>query len=416
MESAADLDAIDELRVFRERFTHSDSEPDLIYLDGNSLGRQPVEAKKVLELVVGAQWGERLIRGWNEGWLDIPLRVGNLIGELIGAAEGEVILAENTSVCLFKLAVAKLKAQPSRTTIITTSDNFPSDIQVLHSAALNAGLRHIVRVIDTELSDDPMAALCEALDDSTALVSLSHVSYRSGWRWDLAEVNQAATKTGSSVLWDFSHSVGAIPIDVAASKVEVAVGCTYKYLNGGPGAPAFMYVRSDQNDLINPISGWFGSQDPFTFDPSSPAASDITRFLTGTPHVVSAALIQPGVEMLLDAGIDSVYRKSVQLSDRFIQLCDEQLGSLGFEVRSPISHVNRGSHVALFHPDAQAVGLALINEASIIPDFRPPDILRFGFAPLYTRFADVDATVDRIRELVMGGAIQRWQDKNPIVP
>ena len=416
MKSASELDAADALAPFRNLFVHAAEESDLIYLDGNSLGRQPSAVGEVLERVVHDEWATRLIRGWNEGWLDISGSVGDLIGALINAQPGEVTLAENTSVCLYKVATAALKTRSDRTKLVTDSENFPSDIQILKSACSSAGHNHRLEVVDTSSGADPMAQLVAALDDSTALVSLSHVSYKSGWRWNLREVNELAETCGALVLWDFSHSVGAIPIDVATERVGLAVGCTYKYLNGGPGAPAFIYVSDDHPQLVNPVAGWFGSAAPFSFDPTSPPATGIERFLTGTPHVVSAALVEPGVQMLLDAGIRRVYEKSVALSERFIELSDQQLANFGFEVRSPRNSDQRGSHVALFHPYAQAVGLALINEQSVIPDFRPPDLLRFGFAPLYTSFADVDATVHRIVDVVASGGIDRWRDENPLVP
>ena len=416
MKSASELDAEDALAPFRNLFVHAAEESDLIYLDGNSLGRQPSAVGEVLERVVHGEWATRLIRGWNEGWLDISGSVGDLIGALINAQPGEVTLAENTSVCLYKVATAALKTRSDRTKLVTDSENFPSDIQILKSACSSAAHNHRLEVVDTSSGADPMGQLVAALDDSTALVSLSHVSYKSGWRWNLREVNELAETCGALVLWDFSHSVGAIPIDVATERVGLAVGCTYKYLNGGPGAPAFIYVSDDHPQLINPVAGWFGSAAPFSFDPTSPPATGIERFLTGTPHVVSAALVEPGVQMLLDAGIGRVYEKSVALSERFIELSDQQLANFGFEVRSPRNSDQRGSHVALFHPYAQAVGLALINEQSVIPDFRPPDLLRFGFAPLYTSFADVDATVHRIVDVVESGGIDRWRDENPLVP
>ena len=416
MKSATELDNADPLARFRDLFVHSSTESDLIYLDGNSLGRQPATVTDVLQRVVHQQWAERLIRGWNEGWLDVSRSVGDLIAQLLNAQPGEVILAENTSVCLYKVATAALTARPECTKLVTDSENFPSDIQVLESACVSAGTNCRVEMVDTTTSLDPVASLISAVDDSTALVSLSHVSYKSGWRWNLEEITEAAERRGALVLWDLSHSVGAVPIDVQTAGVGLAVGCTYKYLNGGPGAPAFIYVRSDQENLANPVAGWFGSKAPFGFDPSSPPATGIERFLTGTPHVVSGALIQPGVEMLLEAGMNRVYEKSVALSERFIQLCDERLTDAGFEVRSPRNPEQRGSHVALFHPSAQAVGLALIHEHSVIPDFRPPDLLRFGFAPLYTSFVDVDSTVDRIVEVIKDGGIDRWKNEDPVVP
>ena len=416
MISATELDAQDPLAGFRDRFVHNSSEPGLIYLDGNSLGRQPLAVADVVARVVDREWGDRLIRGWNEGWLEIADGVGDLIGEVLGARPGEVTLAENTSVCLYKAVVAALRERSPRHKVLTDDANFPSDIQILRSACRSAGSGQRVEVVETSATTDPAGALLDAIDESTAVVSLSHVAYRSGWRWDLKAVNRTARQAGALVVWDFSHSVGAIPIHVAAEGVDIAVGCTYKYLNGGPGAPAFIYVSSQQKGLSNPISGWFGSQKPFDFDHQSPPAKGIQRFLTGTPHVVSAALVQPGIELLLEAGMPRVYEKSVMLTERFIDLCDKQLAKFGFEIVTPLDSESRGSHVAVSHPEAQAVCLALLNEQSVIPDFRPPDLLRFGFAPLYISFADVDSTVKRIVDVVEGGGIDRWKDKTPLVP
>ena len=416
MISATELDAQDPLAGFRDRFVHNSSEPELIYLDGNSLGRQPLAVADVVARVVDREWGDRLIRGWNEGWLEIADGVGDLIGEVLGARPGEVTLAENTSVCLYKAVVAALRERSPRQKVLTDDANFPSDIQILRSACRSAGSGQRVEVVETSATTDPTGALLDAIDESTAVVSLSHVAYRSGWRWHLEAVNRAARQAGALVVWDFSHSVGAIPIHVAAEGVDIAVGCTYKYLNGGPGAPAFIYVSSQQKGLSNPISGWFGSQKPFDFDHQSPPAKGIQRFLTGTPHVVSAALVQPGIELLLEAGMPRVYEKSVMLTERFIDLCDKKLAKFGFEIVTPLDPESRGSHVAVSHPEAQAVCLALLNEQSVIPDFRPPDLLRFGFAPLYISFADVDSTVKRIVDVVEGGGIDRWKDKTPLVP
>ena len=235
MISATELDAQDPLAGFRDRFVHNSSEPELIYLDGNSLGRQPLAVADVGARVVDREWGGRLIRGWNEGWLEIADGVGNLIGEVLGARPGEVTLAENTSVCLYKAVVAALRERSPRQKVLTDDANFPSDIQILRSACRSAGSGQRVEVVETSATTDPAGALLDAIDESTAVVSLSHVAYRSGWRWDLKAVNRAARQAGALVVWDFSHSVGAIPIHVAAEGVDIAVGCTYKYLNGGPG-------------------------------------------------------------------------------------------------------------------------------------------------------------------------------------
>ncbi len=413
---AAGLDAADPLAGFRDAFVHAEDEPDLIYLDGNSIGRLPVASVALAAEVVEAQWGRRLIRSWNEGWFELPTRIGDRLAGLLGAAPGEVALADNTSVCLYKAAAAALEARPGRTRILTDDLNFPSDVQVLRAAARAAGTDHEVVVVPSDGVHGPLDGLLAELGDGgVALVSLSHVAYTSGWCWDLAAVTAAVHEAGALVLWDLCHSVGAVPMDLGAAEVDLAVGCTYKYVNGGPGSPAFLYVSADRPELVNPIAGWYGSDDPFAFAFDAGRAPDVTRFLTGTPPVLSTALVEPGVDLLLDAGMDRLRAKSVALTERFIALVDEHLVPRGFELRSPRDPDRRGSHVSLFHPDALAVDQALINEESVIPDFRPPNLLRFGFAPLYVRHTDVDEAVARTVRVVDGGGIDRWMDAKPVV-
>jgi kynureninase len=416
MSSSTDLDASDPLARFREEFVHSINEPGLIYLDGNSLGRLPKRSALAAADLINGQWGNRLIRGWNEGWFEIPNRVGDLIGELLGAHVGEVVLADNTSVCLFKAAVAALKAQPGRTQILTDDMNFPSDIQILRSAAECMGPEHTVEIIRTDGTCGSLESVRDHLGDQTALISLSQVAYKSGWLWDLSEVCKLAKNCGALSLWDLSHSVGAVPIDLAAADVDLAVGCSYKYLNGGPGAPAFIYVSQKTNLFSNPIAGWYGTENPFQFDFDAQPAAGAGGFITGTPPILSSALVASGVQITLEAGIDRIRAKSVALTQRFVELVNEHLVSYGFQVASPLDATNRGSHVSLFHPEAQAVGQALIHEESVIPDFRPPDLLRFGFTPLYTRYADVDETIERLQRVCETGAIKRWRDVNPLIP
>jgi len=418
--TAAELDAVDPLAGFRNEFVHGETEADLIYLDGNSLGRPARRSVEAARALVDQQWPGRLIRGWNEGWFEIPHRIGDRIAELVGASSGEVVLADATSVCLYKAAVAALGARPDRTRIITDDQNFPSDVQVLRAAARTVGPDHDVVVVPTDgvhaSLDGVRGALAGDAGGGPALLALSQVSYRSGWCWDLAEATAVAHDAGALVLWDLCHSVGAVPIDLATANVDLAVGCTYKYLNGGPGSPAFIYVSARLPQLVNPIVGWYGSDDPMGFDFDAEPALDASRFLTGTPPVLSSSPVGPAVDLMLEAGIDRLRAKSVAMTERFIALVDEYLAPLGFEVRSPRDFERRGSHVSLSHPEAQAVGQALLHEESVVPDFRPPDFLRFGFAPIYLRFADVDEAVARIMRVVEGGGIDRWRDSVPIVP
>ncbi len=309
---ACELDEADELKPFRDRFCFSD--PALVYLDGNSLSRLPSATRTRAERVVAHEWGERLIRSWNEHWIDLPLRVGAKIARLVGAEADEVLVADSTSVNLFKLAIAALRLCPGRTRIISDELNFPSDLYALASAAALAGPEYqleIVRSPDGLIV--PLGSLVDAIDATTALVALSHASFKSGYVHDMAGVTARAHAAVALVLWDVSHSVGVLPLSFRDAAVDLAVGCTYKYLHGGPGAPAFLYVRRDLQDRFdNPNAGWFGHRDPFGFAPHYYPAAGLRRFLTGTPSVVSLALIEPGVDLVLEAGIDRVRAKSTR--------------------------------------------------------------------------------------------------------
>ena len=420
LEPAAAIDAADPLAGFRDEFVHADDEPDLIYLDGNSLGRQSLRSAAAVVEALEVQWGRRLIRGWNEGWFELPRRVGDQIADLVGASPGEVVLADSTSVSLYKAALAALGARPSRTRILTDDLNFPSDVQVLRAVAAVAGPDHEVVVVGSDGVHGPIDAIRAELEadggDRVALVSLSHVAYRSGWCWDLAEVTALSHDHGALMLWDLCHSVGAVPIDLTAAEADLAVGCTYKYMNGGPGSPAFLYASARLPELVNPVAGWYGSDEPMGFDFDAGRALGVDRFLIGTPPILSTVPVGPAVDLLLEAGMDRLHAKSVALTERFIALVDQWLVPLGFEVWTPRDPTQRGSHVSLRHPEARAVGQALIHEESVIPDFRPPNLLRFGFAPLYVRHTDVDEAVARTVRVVNGGGIDRWRDAKPVVP
>ncbi|MDG2352255.1 MAG: kynureninase [Acidimicrobiales bacterium] len=409
-----ELDAADELASFRAQFVIED--PDLIYLDGNSLGRLPKKTKELAQEIVSEQWGSRLIRSWNERWLEDTVRIGDKVGVVVGAKPGEVVLADSTTVCLFKAAVSALLSKPTRSVILTDDQNFPSDIQALKAAASTVSRDHKVVVIESNGLEAPVEALLGAIDETVALVSLSQVSYRSGCCWDLSTITQKAHQVGAKVLWDLSHSVGVVPIDLRKDEIDLAIGCTYKYLNGGPGAPAFIYISENCHDLINPIAGWYGSRDPFGFDPDSQPQNDNRRFLTGTPPLVSTLLIEPGVDLVIEAGVNNIRSKSVALSERFLFKAEKELLPLGFSVASPVEHKKRGSHLSFSHDSAKAIGQALINEQATIPDVRPPDLVRFGFAPLYTTFGEIEESIDRVKEVISGGGISRWKDAMPVVP
>jgi kynureninase len=412
---ARERDREDPLARFRAEFVVADEE--LIYLDGNSPGRLPKRAEALAAKAVREEWGGRLIRGWNEGWVDAPRRVGDKLGRLLGASAGEVVVSDSTSVNLFKLAVAALKAREGRPGIVTDERNFPSDLYVLDGAArlLGGGRRVVVVPARDGISVDP-ADFAAAIGPDTALVSLSHVAYRSGFLHDMREVTEIAHRAGALVLWDVSHSAGVVPIDFEASGVDLAVGCTYKHLNGGPGAPAFLYVRRDlQASLENPIPGWFGREAPFTFAPDFAPASGVERFLVGTPPILSLAAAEAGVDLALEAGVEAARAKSVAMG-RFLEGCwRTQLESLGVVLRSPREPERRGSHLSFGHPEALAIDRALIEEMNVIPDFRPPDVIRFGFAPLYNSFEDLFEGVIRFRRVLDEDLWRRQLGDRPVV-
>jgi kynureninase len=400
-ERALSLDRDDPLAAYRERFVISDES--LIYFDGNSLGRLPRNVASRVNSVVEAEWGTSLIRGWNQGWWDSPARVGEKIGALLGAAEGQVVVSDQTSIDLFKLASAALRLRPGRTRIITDSLNFPSDLYILQGLDSLLGDRHqIIRVGSGDGDITPDLASLEAnLDDAVALVTLSHVTFKSGYLYDMKAVTDLAHRCGALVLWDLSHSAGVVPISLDACNADFAIGCTYKYLNGGPGAPAFLYViRRLQDEAISPIWGWWGERQPFEFGLDYRPAAGAKRFLTGTAPILSVAALDAGLAPVIDAGIGSIRAKSVALTEFAIELFDSMLAPLGFTLGSPRDSDRRGSHISVRHPEGYRITRALIEQMNVIPDYREPDNIRLGFAPLYVRFLDVWEGMDRLRRAV----------------
>lgn len=409
------LDAQDKLARFRAEFVMQD--PGLIYLDGNSLGRLPRRTPALIQDYVDLQWGQRLIRGWNEGWLDLGQRLGAKIARLVGAQAGEVVVAESTSTNLFKLAMAALRAHPGRHKIVTDDLNFPSDLYIFQGLIelLDAGYRLEV-VPSADGIHGPVDGLTAAIDADTALVSLSHTVFKSAYTYDMAEITALAHQAGALVLWDLSHSAGAVPVELNGAGADLAVGCTYKYLNGGPGAPAFLYVRSDlQDSLRNPIAGWFSQAAPFDFDLDYQPASGLRRMLTGTPPVLSLAGIEPGIDLLLEAGMDRLRAKSVEQSAYLLALYEQALRPLGFQLNSPRDAARRGSHVSLGHPDGWRINRALIEQMHVLPDFRAPDNIRLGITPLYTSFGDIFQAVEGLRTVVVERLYERYPAERPAV-
>ncbi|UCC64639.1 MAG: kynureninase [Anaerolineae bacterium] len=397
---AQQLDAQDELASFREAFLFA--EPDLIYLEGNSLGSLPRRTTERMRGAVEAQWGRDLIRGWNADWYGAPERVGDKIGRLVGAAPGQVVVSDSTSVNLFKLTMAALAMRPERRRILSDVLNFPSDLYVLQGCIRLLGDRHALHLVPAADGVTVDArVLLDAMDERTALVTLSHVTFKSGFLYDAEAITERAHQVGALVLWDLSHSVGVVPIELDRWGVDLAVGCTYKYLNGGPGSPAFLYVRRDlQREALSPIWGWFGQRAPFAFELGYRPAEGIRRFLVGTPPVLSTLAIEPALDLVLAAGVERVRRKSVRLTSYLTYLADSILAPLGFTLGSPRDPARRGSHVSVRHPEGYRINRALIEEMGVLPDFREPDNIRLGLAPLYTSFADAWEAVERIRRAV----------------
>lgn len=335
-EYALRLDQQDPLGSFRKAFVISD--PDLIYLDGNSLGRLHKGVIPRMHEAIEAEWGTDLIRAWNKGWWDAPVRLGEQIAPLLGAAPGQVIVGDQTSMNLFKLAAAALALQPDKRRIITDSFNFPSDLYILQGIVQLLGRRHeIIRIgsRDDDITPD-LSALESAIDDDTALVTLSHVTFKSGYLYDMKHVTELAHRKGAIVLWDLSHSAGALPIQLDDCHVDFAIGCTYKYLNGGPGAPAFMYInKSCQDRAVSPIWGWWGQTQPFSFDLDYRPAQGLQRFLVGTAPVLSMTALEAGLAPMLEAGTQRLRQKSVGLTQLAIDLCDSMLAPMGFTLGSP---------------------------------------------------------------------------------
>ena len=401
------LDAEDPLASFRNSFVIGD--PDTIYLDGNSLGRLPLSTRERLSELT-AQWGAELVGGWND-WIDLPERVGDLLATgVLGARRGEVIVADSTTVNLFKLAGALLEIRPGA--IVTDSGNFPTDRYVLDGLARLHG-RELV-LFDADPLDGPQPEDVEraCAKGGTALVVLSHVAYRSGALADIERINGAAAP--APVLWDLSHSAGVVPVELERRGVELAVGCTYKYLNAGPGAPAWLYVRTErQEGLRTPIQGWFGQRDQFQMDRPYDPAPGVRGFLAGTPTILAVGAVEEGAKLVAEAGVERLRDKAVALTELIVAFHDERLAPLGFRLASPRDPQRRGAHVSLAHDEAWPICRALIERARVIPDFRGPDSIRLGVPPLYTSFTEVHEALERLATLVERGD-HRDVDSGPL--
>jgi kynureninase len=408
-DAAEAADAADGLAGFRARFagTGDDSPGRLLYLDGNSLGRMPLATPAALARVVEEEWGRGLVGSWSS-WIGLATQVGDRLAEgVLGARPGEVLVGDSTTVDLYKLLHAAVDARPGRDVLVCCADDFPTDRYVAAAVARARGLelREVPADIDAGL--DP-AVLAAALDERVAVLVLSHVAYRSGALVDLPAVTRLAREAGVLVVWDLSHSAGSVPVGLTAAEADLAVGCTYKYLNGGPGAPAFLYVRRElQDSLRSPIAGWFGARDQFDMGPVYEPAAGIERFAAGTPPVLGLAAVDVGAGIVAEAGIDRLAAKGRSLTALALDLADAWLAPYGVVPASPRDPLRRGGHVTLAHPQAWQLTQALLDR-SVVPDFRTPDRVRLGPAPLYTRFVDVWDAMDRFRDVLASGAHERY--------
>ena len=393
--SRSDLEALDRadpLRDFRAQF---ELPADVVYLDGNSLGALPKRSRDRVAAVVGEEWGRGLIRSWNDAdWISAPQRTGEKIARLVGAAPGQVVAADSTSVNLFKALSVAVRANQGRRIVLSEKGNFPTDLHVVQGlvAQLGGGLELLL----VEGNDEAAERCLAERGRDIAAVLLTHVHYTTSRMYDLRRVTEAAHRAGAMMIWDLSHSAGVMPVDLDGCGADFAVGCGYKHLNGGPGAPAFIYVaRRLQGDHTQPISGWMGDARPFEFRGEYEPAPGILRYLSGTPAVIGMAALEASVELILEAPMAAIRAKSVALGDAFIGLMERQCAGQGFELISPRDGASRGSHVSYRHAASYPLMQALIH-GGVIGDCRPPDLVRFGFAPLYTRYVDVWDAVDRI--------------------
>ncbi|MEX3821252.1 kynureninase [Paraburkholderia sp. BR14262] len=395
-EEALALDAADPLALLRDQFALS---PNVIYLDGNSLGVPPVAAAQRAQTVIGAEWGEGLIRSWNAaGWFSLPRRLGDKLATLIGAAHNEVVVTDTISINLFKTLSAALRMQdmrdPKRRVIVSERSNFPTDLYIAQGL-----IRQLDRGYELRLVDDP-SELSAAITGDVAVAMITHVNYRTGYMHDMAALTKLVHDRGALVLWDLAHSAGAVPVDLNGVGADCAVGCTYKYLNGGPGSPAFAWVpRRHQSEFEQPLSGWWGHRAPFVMDPTYIADDGIGRFLCGTQPMVSMALVECGLDVFLQTDMLAIRQKSLALTDLFIELIETRCKEFPLTLVTPRAHAQRGSHASFEHPHGYEVMQALIARG-VIGDYREPHVLRFGFTPLYTRHVDVWDAVEHLRQVL----------------
>ncbi|WP_165676663.1 kynureninase [Metapseudomonas otitidis] len=403
-QTCLDLDARDALAPLRDDFALPEG---VIYLDGNSLGARPKAALERARQVVEDEWGTGLIGSWNAaGWRGLPERLGNQLAELIGAGQDEVVITDTTSINLFKVLVAALRVQaqrdPSRKVIVTETSNFPTDIYMVEGLADLLQQGYSLRLVDTP------EELPAAIGTDTAVALITQVNYKTGYLHDMQALTALAHECGALTIWDLCHSAGAVPIDLTAAKADYAIGCTYKYLNGGPGSPAFVWVAPALRELVwQPLSGWWGHARQFGMEPAYEPAPGIGRYLCGTQPITSMAMIECGLEIYGRTSMEALREKSLALTDLFIERVQARCGQHPLTLVTPLEHARRGSHVSYEHPEGYAIVQALI-ERGVVGDYREPRIMRFGFTPLYTRFVDVWDAAERLGEILDG---ETWRQE-----
>ena len=411
------LDNQDYLKSFRTYFQHT---PNEIYLDGNSIGKLPLQVKEDIKQAVESQWGQNLIRSWNDHWLDLTTRLENKLAQLLGADLKEIKVGESTSVNLYKLIHALLSSKITPKNLLTDSLNFPTDIYVMEGLAKQLECNPPVTVTYSSNLKADLVLLKKEIEKQPGIICLSLVTYKSAWLYPMKSLNEYAEQHNSIIVWDLSHAVGVVDIDLHKTKTKIALGCTYKFLNGGPGAPAFIYIQKDLiANLHSPIQGWFGHQNPFDFSLPYIPADGISRFNAGTPQILSQVAMEAGIDLTLKAGISNIRKKSKDQTAYVIDVINSKLTPLGFEIETPMNPEERGSHVTLKHHECWRVCKALIQGkdlgVKVIPDFRPPSYLRLGIAPIYTSFVDVFRAIERIEEIMVSKEYLDIDNERPTV-
>ena len=411
--TAQKLDQEDILSNFKNYFENNSNE---IYLDGNSLGKLPKKTLKILQETIQNQWGKRLIRSWNEIWLDLPLRLAKKYGALLNIKKEEVIIGESTSVRLYQILHALINSKKYTNKLSSDNLNFPTDLYVLEGLAneFNLGKVNLINYKQDIFAD--LNLLKKNIQNNQGIYCLSLVTFKSSFLYPMKDLNLWAEENNSIIVWDLSHAIGAVEIDLKETQTKIALGCSYKFMNGGPGSPAFLFIQKKLQDLLhNPIKGWFGHQNPFNFAPNYLPDSGINRFASGTTQVLSMQAMEPGIDITLEAGIKNLRKKSIALSEFFLNGIEEELIPLGFKIQSPSNSDFRGSHLTISHPASWQICQALIqgesNALKVIPDYRPPNLLRFGIAPLYTSYENIFRVLIRIKEIVKTESYKRFEIK-----